>query len=166
MKKLKMKLILILSFLLISYSTPIFARYYECLESFSGKGVIAEPIIKVQALQNTINMEVNKESMIEEYSFVVRNYELNNNEKRINEVDFLYEIEIKNSDNNFPIKCKLFDVQTGEELLKGLKKVEGLEILKNVEYEKQYKLQVEWENKENMSRENSVDTLISARQKK
>lgn len=166
MKKLKLKTTLIISFLLICYSTPIFARYYEILEIFSGKATIAEPIIRVEQLQDTINSEINKEKEIEEYKFVVKNYEIDANGKRINEVDFLYDIEIKNSDENFPIKCELFDCESGKELLNGSSKVQGLEILKNVEYEKEYELQVEWENKENMSDESSVDIVITASQKK
>lgn len=166
MKKIKLKVILIISFLLIFYSTPIFARYYESLECFSGKAIIAEPIIRVEKMQETINMQINKENKIEEYNFVVKNYEIDANGKRINEVDFLYDIEIKNSDNNFPIKCKLFEVETGKELLNGTTRVQGLEILKNVEYEKEYKLQIEWENKEKMSEECTVDILITASQKK
>lgn len=164
--KSKIKMILIISLLLISYSIPIFARYYETLESFSGKAIIAEPIIKVEPLQETIKMEVNKESVIKEYKFIVKNYEVSENIKRINEVDFLYDIEIKNSDENFPIKYELFEVETGKEILNGLNKVQGLEILKNVEYEKEYKLQVTWKNKENMSSENNIDIVITASQKK
>ena len=166
MKKIKLKVMLIISFLLICYSTPIFARYYEILECFSGKATIAEPIIKVEELQDTINIEINKENEIKEYNFVVKNYEINNGLKRINEVDFLYDIEIKNSNEKFPIKCELFEIETGKELLNGTNKVQNLEIPKNVGYEKEYKLQVKWETKENMTTENAVDILIIASQKK
>ncbi len=166
MKKLKLKIILIISFLLITYSTPIFARYYESLEYFCGRATIAEPIIKVESLQETIDMEINKETGIKEYRFVVKNYEVKENEKRINEVDFLYDIEIKNSDENFPVKCELFECESGKELLNGSNKVQGLAILKNVEYEKEYKLQVTWENKENMSGTNDIDIVVTASQKK
>ena len=166
MKKIKLKVILIISFLLICYSTPIFARYYECLEFFSGKATIAEPIIKVEQLQDTINVEINKENEVKEYKFVVKNYEIGANGKRINEVDFLYDIEIKNSNDKFPVKCELFECETGKELLNGTNKVQNLEISKYIEYEKEYKLQVKWENKENMSEENAVDILITASQNK
>lgn len=166
MKKLKFKFFAIITFFLICYSTPIFARYYEGLERFSCKGTIAEPIMKVETLQETIEMKIDKENTIKEYKFIVKNYEIINNKKRISEVDFLYDIEIKKSDNNFPIKCKLFEVETGKELLNGSNKVQGLEILKNIEYEKEYKLQVIWEDKNNMTAESSIDILISANQKK
>ena len=166
MKKLKFKFLTIISFLLISYSTPIWARYYEELKGVSCNAIIAEPIIKVEALQETIKAEIDKEKVIKEYNFIIKNYETNNNEKRINEVDFLYDIEIKKSDNNFPIKCKLFETKSGKELLNGSNKVQGLEILKNIEYEKKYKLQVIWEGKDNMSTESTVDILITANQKK
>ena len=166
MKKENVKVILIVSLLLICYSRPIFARYYESIELFSGKATIAEPIVKVEALQDTINMEVNKESNINEYNFIVKNYEINKGLKRINEANFLYDIEVKNSDNNFPVKYELFDCETGKELLNGSNKVQGMEIFKNIEYEKEYKLRVTWENKENMSETNDVDIVVSASQKK
>lgn len=120
MKKLEMKfkVILIISFLVICFSNPIFARYYEKFEYMSAKATIAEPIIKVENLQDTIKTKITEDSKIEEYNFVVRNYEMENNEKRINEVNFLYDIEIKNSNENFPIRYELYDVETGEELLK------------------------------------------------
>lgn len=166
MKTMKMKKILIISVFIICYSTPIFARYYESLEYFSGKATIAEPIIKVENLQNTISMEINKEENIKEYKFVVKNYEVNNGKKRISEVDFLYDIEIRNSNNNFPVRYELFECETEEELLKGTNKIQNLEILKNVEYEKEYRLKVIWETKENMSDINDVDIVVTASQKK
>ena len=166
MKKLKLKTILIISIFVISYTTPIFARYYESLEYFFGRETIAEPIIKVETLQETISMEINKENEIKEYNFIVKNYEISNDIKRINEVDFLYDIEIKNSAENFPIKCELYEVETGKELLNGSNKVQGIEIKKNIEYEKEYKLKVTWKNTENMSITNDIDIIITASQKK
>ena len=61
---------------------------------------------------------------------------------------------------------ELFDCETGKELLNGSNKVQGMEIFKNIEYEKEYKLRVTWENKENMSETNDVDIVVSASQKK
>lgn len=163
--KKKLKIILIASFMLFAFSTPIFARYYETLQQFTGKATIAEPIIKVEALKDKISMQVNRESTIEEYNFCIKNYINESKGKRINEVDFLYDIEIINSNENFPIKLELYEVGKEKELLNGTSKVSGLEIKKNLEYEKQYKLLAYWESKENMSDENSIDIVIKASQK-
>ena len=123
-KKLKLMLIISLIILLIFSQKTVFARYYQALEKTSAKATIAEPIIKVEALQEAIIMEINKESEIKQYSFIIKNYELDsNNTKRITEVGFLYDIEIKNSSENFPIRYELYDVTSGEEILKGTNKV-------------------------------------------
>ncbi|MBR3614617.1 MAG: hypothetical protein IKL55_05515 [Clostridia bacterium] len=115
----KLKTIPIIILLILNFSNPIFARYYERLEQFLGKASIAEFIIKVEPLQDTIITEINKESLVKEYNFCVKNYLIDGNMKRINEVDCLYDIEIKNSSKNFPIKYELYDLKTGEEILKG-----------------------------------------------
>lgn len=128
-QKKKLKLIFLISLVIICFSNPIFARYYETLQSFSGKATIAEPIIKIENLQDTIKMEVNKESNIEEYNFIIKNYELEENQKRINEVYFEYSIEIKNTCENFPIRYELYDVESGEELLKGTNKISRIKNL-------------------------------------
>lgn len=124
MMKLKVMLIISFALCLIFFEPQIFARYYETLDTITAEATIAEPIIKVEALQDTIKMEINKESNITQYSFIVKNYEIDsNNKKRINEVDFLYDIEIKNSSENFPIRYELYDVSEGEEILQGTSKV-------------------------------------------
>ena len=125
MKKLKpkIKLIILVVIFICCLSNPIFARYYEILENISAKATIAEPIIIVEGLQDMIKTEVTKENVIEEYNFVVKNYIQTENAKRISEVDFLYDIEIKNSDENFPVRYELYDIETGEELLNGNNKI-------------------------------------------
>lgn len=116
----KSKKILIIYIICICFTTPIFARYYEKVTTFYGKGIIAEPIIIVEPLQDTISMTVDKESVIDEYSFKIKNYECEENgNKRINETDFLCNIEIVNSNNKFPISYKLYDCTTGKEILEG-----------------------------------------------
>ena len=117
----KLLLLIIIFILLLSFTNPIFARYYEILEMFSGKAIIAEPIVKIESLQDTIEMEINKETRIKEYNFVIRNYENIGNIKRINEVDFLYDIEIKNSSDNFPIKYELYCVRRRKRKVKRTK---------------------------------------------
>lgn len=167
MKK-KIRLIVIISiiFIFLIYEIPVWARYYENINKISGKAVIAEPIIKVIPLNNTIITDVNKLSNIQEYHFIIKNYETDlNNKKRVNEVDFLYDIEIKNSSNSFPIRYELYDISTNEELLKGDSKITNLIIEKNKEMEKEYKLKVYWEKKENMSSSNDIDVIVKVNQK-
>lgn len=124
-KKLKIIMIVNLFVFFVFVQEPIFARYYDSIGKIIGKATIAEPIIKVEALQDTIIMEVNRKSNISQYNFVIKNYEIDSkNNKRINEIDFLYDIEIKNSTKNFPIRYELYDITTGMELLDGKDKIE------------------------------------------
>ncbi len=123
MQKIKFKILFFLSIGIISFSTPIFARYYEKIENVSAYATIAEPIIKVEALQDVIIKEVTENMQVEDYYFCVKNYDQNDVNKRINEIDFSYSIEIKMSNEKFPVKFKLYDIETGEELLKGNNKI-------------------------------------------
>lgn len=163
-KKIKL-LILISSAILVGFQIPVLARYYEKFSKISGNAVIAEPIIKVESLQDTIITAVNKESKIQEYYFIIKNFESDSINKRINEVDFLCDIEIKNSSENFPVKYELYDCKTGAELLNGTLKATEIEISKNVEIENKYKLVLYWNSVQNMSCYNDVEIIVTANQK-
>lgn len=159
--------VLIINFIIlcIFLQLPSFARYYELLNNIVGRATIAEPIIKVENLQDTIKTEVNKETTNKEYYFIVKNYEIDSfNNKRISEVDFYYDIEIKNYDDNFPVEYKLYDCDTGEELLNGNNISDKFEIEKNVEYERKCKLIINWNSKEEMSSIDDIDIIINVSQ--
>jgi hypothetical protein len=142
------------------------ARYYEFLNMMSVRANIAEPIIQVESLQNKIIQSINKESEIQEYLFVVRNYE-NENSKKISEVDFSYTIEIISSNENFPIKIELYDVQDNLEILNGKNISENIFIKKEIEYEKQYKLVVTWEKTNNeLSDSDNIHIVVNVNQNK
>lgn len=164
MKKKIIVIILINMFIL--FQNPVVARYYESVAKIRGKAIIAEPIIRVEPLQDTIKTEINKKSQIKEYYFIVKNYELDvNNQKRINEVDFICNIEIKNSNDNFPVRYELYDCEKNEEILNGKKISKDINIIKNMEFEKKYKLLVYWDDVENMSNSNDVEIVINVVQK-
>lgn len=166
MKKLKIQKII--SFLLIVFliPTPSFARYYDNLGKFSTKASIAEPIINVETLQETVVSDFNK-TTVKEYHFKITNYELETNgNKRISEVDFNYTIEIKNSSNNFPAKYELYDCSTNLEILNGASKTQEFYISKNNMYEKEYKIIVSWEDKDELASQNDINIMVNASQKK
>ncbi len=143
---------------------PCFARYYESLGKIHGKAVIAEPIVKIESLQDTINLEMNKDIGEKEYYFVIKNYELDVfNNKRVSEVDFTYNIEIKSTNSNFPVKYYLMDCLTGE--IVSNKNV--FEIKKNIEYERKYKLVISWNDIEGeISLNNNIEINIRVLQVK
>jgi len=167
MKK-KIKLLIMINILiLIVLEIPSIARYYESATKIKGKAIIAEPIIKVEMLQDTIITDFNKKTKVPEYYFIIKNYEIDaNNNKRINEIDFICNIEIKNSEDNFPIRYELYDCETNEEMLEGNKISKEIFISKDVELEKKYKLQVYWKDVQNMSNNNDIEIIINVTQKK
>lgn len=115
------KIVISILLIMIFFQIPALARYYENLKMVNAKGIIAEPIVQVELLQDTIVANVDKKNSIKECYFYLKNYliENNNNNKRINEADFICDIEIKLTNLNFPIKFELYDCTTGEELLDG-----------------------------------------------
>lgn len=167
MKKIQIIKILASFFIIIVViQTNSFARYYESLNKITGKATIAEPIIKVENLQETIIENINKNSKEKEYYFNVKNYLINEkNNKKITEVDFDFFIEIKNSDTNFPIKYKLIDCENSEELLNNKSITSKIHINRNVEFNKTYKLVIEWDDRENIqSVTDNIDIVVSVSQ--
>lgn len=160
------KKILILILFLISLSSISFAQYYENLGKIVGNAIIAEPIFKVESIPQIVISDFNKKTPNKEYYFVVKNYEVTEgSNKRITEVDFDFDIEIKNSDNNFPIKYELYDCSNGEEILNNLNKTERINVKKNIIFENKYKLVISWNTKEEMSSLDNIDILVNASQK-
>ena len=154
----KLKKILIISIFLISIEINCFARYYENLEKIQTKA----PIIRIDKLEDTINLELNKKTEPKEYFFIIKNYEIDElNNKRISEVDFNYNIEIINSDNKFPVKYELYDCTTGEKV----ETKNQYNIEKKKEYEKKYKLVVSWNNLQSeMSNTSDIDIVVNVSQ--
>ena len=70
--KRKIKILLLISFVLISIQISSFARYYDVIGKIKGRATIAEPIVKVEKLQDTIIAEINKKSQPIEYYFVIK----------------------------------------------------------------------------------------------
>lgn len=140
--------ILIILFFIQNYSI---AQYNEILNKIFVNGTIARPIIVVEKLQDTVIAKIDKDSENKEYYFKVKNYIINESEEKIiTEVDFDFSIEIKNSNNNFPIKYELYDCENKKRLLNGKDISEKIYINKNIEFEKTYKLVVSWEDKKEL----------------
>lgn len=145
------------------------ARYFEKIENIKGKATIAEPIFKVEKLQETIVDTINKESSAKEYVFCIKNYVLENGNttKRISQVNIAYTIEIINEKKNFPVKCELYEVGKNENLLNSQGKTKDIVISKDTEYLKTYKLVVSWENKEGTLEEtDNIKIIVNASQVK
>lgn len=165
-KKQLMKIVFSFFIILIIVQTNSMARYYEILNMFSGKAIIAEPIIIVEKIQEPINIEVTKNMDIQEYYFKIRNYKLDEkSNKKITEVNFAVFIEIKNSNLEFPIKYELYDCENGEELLKGNNITDKIIVNRNKEFEKIYKLVVSWNDKETISGNlDEIEILVNGSQ--
>ena len=82
--------------------------------------------------------------------FCIKNYEIDESgSKRISDVDFNYEMLIDESNHSFPIKYELYDMDSGEQLLKDNMKTDPKHIYRNKEYVKNYMLVASWDsNKE------------------
>ena len=100
---------------------------------------ILEPIVVLEK-EETIQTQMDENSFPMEYHFSICNYR----EEEINEVEFEYTIEIKNSAENFPVSCQLWDCDKDSEipLLNG--KSEKLTIKKSVKEIRNFKLLLEW----------------------
>ena len=165
----KRKIIIFILILIITIPLIANARYFEKIENIVGKAKIAEPIFKVENLQDAIIQTVNKESVIKEYVFKIKNFELENNgsSKRISQVDMLYNIEIDKRAANFPIQYELYEINSTENLLQDNKKTQDFKISKDLEYEKTYKLIANWQDREGiLDADDIVEIKINATQEK
>lgn len=163
----KQKIVVILIIILIiCLSQNTFSRFYEKLEKTLIKAEIAEPIIKFESMNETIKVNnFNKNVDEKEYTFKIKNYEIiEDGKKKISEVSFDYVIEINNKNNNFPVKYKLYDKQNGEEIILNGNKSNKINIKKEKEFEKTYKLVVMWDETKKMdASEKSTDIEILVR---
>ncbi len=142
------KILLSMIVIIFFMQNNVMAKYYEMLNKVFVRSTIAQPIIVVQNLQDTVISEMNKKSGNKEYYFKIKNYKQENSQKQITEVDFDCYIEIKNSNIYFPIKYELYDCSNNEMILETENISKKIHIEKDVEFEKNYKLVVSWDNKE------------------
>lgn len=152
----------VLILIVINFSTNVFARYYERISNIKLLLNIAEPIIKVEKNQETIIKNINQDTPMQEFYFTVKNYKNIDNVKKISEIDLEFEMEIVNSDDTFPIKYELYDCLTNEKVLLDDNKSSKIDMYKNEEFERCYKLCVTYENQNGSSKENSIDILVNA----
>ncbi len=154
-------ILIILSLLLITNTS--YSRYYDRVESIyvSEK---AEPVVRVEKVSDKlINHDYTKNSANLEYTFLIMNYSIDESgSKKISEVSFDYEIKIIESNNKFPVKYYLYDLDDGTELLNGDLISVKKHILKNIDYTKTYKLVACWDGeKEIAGNENDISIEVN-----
>ena len=154
--------------LVIIISNISFAKYSSLISNIKCVAIIAEPIIICER-DNVIKSQFNKESVLPEYNFSIKNYLQDENRIKINEVDFFYNIEIVNSNENFPVEFELFDCETGNKIDLLENKTEFFNIAKGEKEDKKYKLLLKWNksSKQNkLSDFNNIKILVEVIQKK
>ena len=150
-----MKKLLVISLILLMIPITTIASYNSSV-NLKVKSQIAEPILRIECLDNKVEKEFKKNS-IEEFNFAVKNY----TGDRISEIDFYYTIQIIIDNNNFPAEIELFDSKENE-LLAGNLKTSKIAIYKNEEEYNQYKLVVKWKDKENLDSNANISIKIDA----
>lgn len=161
MQKLLNKIpVILLAVVLLQITSLSNSKYSTNIEQ-KGKAVIAEPIIILESFENDDKF-VNKLDFPLEYQFKIKNY----NDNKINEVDFLYNIEVIESNSNFPIKYKIIDTTNNKEIALNNNITENLKIQKQVKDEKTFKIILEWEEKENMPEEIDLKLKLNLKQYK
>ena len=144
------KRILVCLIIFMAITINSYARYYKKI-SIRYQSNLAEPIVKVEEISNKIlDNNYNRNTGQLEYMFCIKNYEIDESgSKRISDVDFNYEMLIDESNHSFPIKYELYDMDSGEQLLKDNMKTDPKHIYRNKEYVKNYMLVASWDsNKE------------------
>ena len=81
-----------------------------------------------------------------------------NLEKNISEIPFFVEINLENSNSNFPIKYKIYDCEKNEEVR------EKIFIEKNVEFSKKYKVVATWQNQAKNYEYNQTEIIFNIEQ--
>lgn len=155
-----MKKSLIISILIIIIPISVFARYKEEIAKVKTNGIIAEPIVRIEELSEHQVSKMNKNS-VKEYKFKVCNYYDYKETLRISEVNFKYNIEVISTNANFPVKYELYD-SDNTELLTGKNITSDFIIHRNGVYEKEYKLIVYWEDKEEPANDTDIKIRINA----
>ncbi len=151
-------LLLLILFQIVDFSN---SKYSTNLFQIYG-AQIAEPIIILESFKED-NKLVNKLDFPLEYEFEIKNY----NELKTNEVDFIYNIEIEESNLNFPIKYKIIDLSNNQEIKIENNISEDLKIKKETKEEKKYKLVIEWEDeKEELSQMIDLKLKLNLKQYK
>lgn len=161
----KRKISILLIIIIITFSSNVLARYYEKISDIKLSLNIAEPIINVEKNQDTLIKSINSKTPMQEFYFTIKNYNNIENVKKISEVDFEFEIEIKNLNDAFPIKYTLYDCLTNENVVLENNKTSKIYMYKNIEFERCYKLCVIYESNNSKSTSTNIDIEVKAIQK-
>ena len=155
-----MKKSLIISILIIIIPITAWARYQSETSTVKTNGIIAEPIVRIEEIDQHQIYEMNKQS-VEEYRFKVCNYNKIGDIARISEINFKYNIEIVNTNSNFPIRFELYN-SNNNEILNGKNITSDFLIQRNNIYEKEYRLIIYWEDKTELANTTDVNIKVNA----
>lgn len=159
MKRIVIKLIVLFIIIILFFKIVVIARYYEKIGNIKVAASIAEPIMRVESSNETKFIEMNSQSGNKEYYFTIKNYYIDEkNNKRINEIDFNFNIEIRISDKNFPVEYKLYDCNTQKEIQNY-----QFQMPKSIEFENKYKLVVFWKEKSIMSKITDIEIAVNGK---
>ena len=137
----KFVILLLLLICLILIKSSI-AKYINLFDR-SGNGVIAEPIIVLEK-DEVVDKYFDKRTDSINYLINIKNY----TDEKINEVGFTYNLEILESNNDFPIDIKLIDLNTNEEVELNDNKTQEYLIGVNSREDHRYLLNIDWKNKD------------------
>ena len=155
-----MKKILAISILILLIPISAFAKYYEETSKVKTTGIIAEPIVRVQSLTENKNIQMYEET-VEEYNFMVCNFFEYDEDIRISELDFKYNLEVLNTSDKFPVRIELYN-SNNVEILNGGNISSDFFIHKDEKYEEQYRLVIYWDDKEDLADNTKINIKINA----
>ena len=141
-KRMLKSIFLIVLIILYFMINNTFSKYKIFIEQ-NGNASIAKPIIVIEK-DNNINTEYSKKTGEILYYFKIKNYENEN----INEVKFLYNIELIENNSEFPIEYNLVDLSTNERVTLNNNKSKEFIIGIDEKEEKTYVLKINWKNKD------------------
>lgn len=161
--KFKIKQIILMAIIILLCIPSITMSKYNSKFEKNGKINIAKPVIIFEE-QTELNSEIiNKKSFPIEYNFKIKNY----TDTGVNEIEFYYNIEVQDTAINFPIKYRLFDINTNEEVILNNNKTIDMKISNGIAEEKLYKLVIEWDKRNGrLSNDTDLNIKINVVQQK
>lgn len=149
-KYMKMMVLIGLTFMIIVlfFSGYSFAKYVE-QRIIQSNTQIAEPILEIENNDaNVINISANESTGV--YQFKVKNFKLENQVKKVTDVDMKYYIEILSQEDD-GVKMKLFENDKEIPLINN--KSGYMTIYKNTPEERIYKIKISYDKEEENKKE-------------
>lgn len=157
--------IFIIFFLIVLIPIFCIGKYCKKIENVKIGFELLEPILEIEACQNTIKKDIlNNSNNLEEFIFIIKNYNSLKDDK-ITELKLSYNIELKISNEYLLEKCEIYNMETGEELLNGRYKTNDIIVEKDIKYEEKYKLFIKLKNNEEYKDEKlNIEIVLNSSQ--